>query len=143
MKAQSKSPYPTSMPVGKEVMISNTPIFVHHIDDQGGWKDNPILHLLFKPRPKSQEEEWECIFGHSYDKCLCHLELREYGQDESIYRSGDHPSSRWGVDGRSYAISKSQRIYKMVSGFKDYSKQGMGIAMSANELGEVGISNPK
>ena len=85
----------------------------------------------------NNKEEWECIFGHLYDTCLCHLELREYGQDESIYRSGDHPTSRWGIDGRSYAISKSQGISKMVSGFKDYSKRGMGIAMSANELGEV------
>ena len=54
-----------------------------------------------------------------------------------IYRSGDHLSSRWGVDGWSYVISKSQGISKMVSGFKDCNKQGMRIAMSSNELTQV------
>ena len=137
MEVRSKSPVPTVMPVGEEVMIDNTPTYVHHMDDQAGWEDNPVLHPLFTPVPKPRQEEWKCRFGHSYDNCLCHLEVREYGQDESIYRSGDHPNSRWGVDGRSYAISKSQGISKMVSGFKDYSKRGMGIAMSAIELEEV------
>ena len=44
---------------------------------------------------------------------------------------------RWGIDGRSYTISKSQGISKMVLGFKDYSKRGMGLVMSENELAEV------
>ena len=77
--------------------------------------------------------------GHSQDTCLCHCELREYGQDESIYRSGDHPASIWAVDGRSYPISKSQGISIMVSTFKDYSKRGMGLIMSANELTQVNL----
>ena len=68
---------------------------------------------------------------------ICHLEAREHGQDESIYRSGDHPISGWGIDGQSYPISKSQGISKMVSGFKYYSKRGMGLAMSAEELIKV------
>ena len=69
--------------------------------------------------------------------CLCHLEAQEHGQDESIYRSSDHLSLRWGIDGRSYLIIKSQGISKMVSGFKDYSKRGMGLAMSSEELIKV------
>ena len=77
--------------------------------------------------------------GHSLDTCLCHCELREHGQDESIYRSGDHPASRWAVDGSSYPISKSQVISKMVSAFKYYSKRGIGLIMSANELTQVNL----
>ena len=136
---RSKSPYPAAIPLGEKVMIDNIPKYAHHMDDQGGREDNPVLHPLFEPQPKPQEEEWKCAVGHCYAKCLCHLEVREYGQDESIYRSGDHPSSRWGVYGRSYAISKSQGISKMVSGLKDYSKRGMVIAMSTNELTQVNL----
>ena len=39
--------------------------------------------------------------------------------------------------GRSYPISKSQGISKIVLGFKDYSKRGMGLEMSAEELIKV------
>ena len=119
------------MPVGEEVVVENLSKYVHHMDDQGGWGKNNVLHPLFQPGPKPQEEDWMCEFDHSYLLCLCHLEAQEQGQDESIYRSGDHPRSRWGIDGQFYPISKSQGIPKMVSGFKDYSKRGMGLAMSA------------
>ena len=37
LKARSKSPYPTAMPVGEEVMIDDTPTYVHHMDDQVSW----------------------------------------------------------------------------------------------------------
>ena len=127
------------MPVGEEVMINDTPTNVHHMDDQGSWENDPILHPQFIPGPKPKEGERPCLFGHSHDTCLCHCELREHGQDESIYCSGDHPASRWAVDGRSYPISKSQSISKMVSAFKDYSKRGMGLIMSANELTQVNL----
>ena len=49
LKAQSKSPYPTSMPVGEEVMIDDTPTCGHHMDDQGSWENDPILHPQFIP----------------------------------------------------------------------------------------------
>ena len=139
MKAQSKSPYPTSIPVGEEVIIDDIPTYVHHMDDHGSWENDPILHPQFIPGPKPKEGEWACIFGHSQDTCLYHCELREHGQDESIYRSGDHLASRWAVDGRSYPISKSQGISIMVSAFKDNSKWGMGLIMSANELTRVNL----
>ena len=90
------------------------------MDDQGEWGSHPVLHPLFAPEHKASEDKWNCSFGHTYVQCNCHFELREYGQDESIYQSGNHPSMRWGIDGRSYPISKSQGISKMVSAFKDY-----------------------
>ena len=43
------------------------------------------------------------------------------------------------VDGRSYPIIKSQGISKMFSAFKDYSKLGMVLIMSANELTRVNL----
>ena len=55
LKARSKSSYLTSMPVGEEVMINDTPTYVHHIDDQGSWKNDPILHPQFIPVPKPKE----------------------------------------------------------------------------------------
>ena len=64
------------------------------------------------------------MFKHEYNTCKCHLELNEYGQDEYVYHSGDNPSSRWAVDGRSYAISKSKGVSRMVSAFKDYTQRG-------------------
>ena len=96
-----------------------------------------ILHSEFEPGRKPSKEHWHCDFGHDYESCRCHLELREYGQDESVYRSGDHPSTRWGVDGRSYSISKGQGVSQMVSAFKDYSMRGLGLAMSAAELAQI------
>ena len=80
LECKRKSPLPTAMPLVKEVMIDNIPKYVHHIDDQGGWKNYPVLHPLFKPEPKPQEKEWKCGIGHSYDKCLCHLELWEHSK---------------------------------------------------------------
>ena len=91
------------------------------------------LHSLFKPGIKSTVDNWKCEFKHTYSQCKCHLELREYGQDEIIYHSGDNPASRWGIDGRSYAISKSKGILKMVSAFKDYSKRGMCLRIGKQE----------
>ena len=104
------------------------------MDDQDCWGDSPSFHPVFLPGLKPLEVNWKCKERHLYVNCKCHLELREYGQDESIYRSGDHPSSRWGIDGRSYPISKSQGISKMVSAFKDYSKQGLRLKLSSDEL---------
>ena len=60
--------------------------------------------------------------------------MREYGQDESIYHSGNNPFSRWAVSGRSYAINKSKGVTRMVSAFKDYSSRGMCLKMSEAEL---------
>ena len=134
---RSKSSFPDVMPDGEELIVNEVTVFVHHMDDQDRWGDHPVLHPLFEPGDKPPKEEWSCDFGHDYEKCLCHLELREYGQDESVYRSGDHPSMRWGIDGRSYAINKSQGQSEMASAFKDYSKRGLGLAMSTQELVQV------
>ena len=60
--------------------------------------------------------------------------MREYEQDESIYHSGENPSSRWDVSGRPYAINKSISVTRMVSTFKDYSSRGMCLKMSEAEL---------
>ena len=69
-------------------------------------------------------KKWACKFKHEYNSCKCHLELREYGQNESVYHSEDNPSSRWNVDGRFYSISRSKGVSRMVSAFKDYTQQG-------------------
>ena len=122
LEFQQKSPFPVVMPVSEEMNIDGIIKYIHHMDNHGGWEADPLFHPYFKPGVKPLEEDWDCSFRHDYTKCLCHLELQEYGQDESIYRSSDHPSMRWGIDGWSYAISKSQGISKMVSGFKGYSK---------------------
>ena len=66
------------------MVIDNVTKYVHHMDDKGGWENNPVLHPLFQPVPKPQEEDWICAFDHSYLLCLFHLEAREQGQDESI-----------------------------------------------------------
>ena len=52
LKARSKSPYPTSTPIGEEGMIDDTPTYVHHMDDQGSWENDPILHPQFIPGTK-------------------------------------------------------------------------------------------
>ena len=131
------SPVKEVMPMGEEVTIDGRKCFVHHIDDQEGWRKDAVLHPLFTPGEKPLPEDWTCNFNHSYENCMCHCKLREYGQDESTYHSGDNPTSRWGIDGRSYAISKSKGISKMISAFKDYSKRGMCLTMSEEELKEV------
>ena len=56
MKDRSKPPYPTSMPVGEEVMIDDTPTYVHHMDDQGSWENDPILHPQFIPDQNPKKE---------------------------------------------------------------------------------------
>ena len=105
LDVREKSPFPISISVDEEVVVDNVSKYVHYMDDQGGWENNTVLHPLFQPGTKPQEEDWMCEFDHSYLLCLCHLEAREHGQDESIYRSGDQPSSRWGIDGQSYPIT--------------------------------------
>ena len=55
LEVQDKSPFPIVMSVGKEVVVDNVSKYVHHMDDQGGWKNNPVLHPLFQPGPKPQE----------------------------------------------------------------------------------------
>ena len=50
------------------------------------------MHPLFDLVGEPIKEEWQCEFGHLYEKCTSHCELREYVHDESIYPSGDHPS---------------------------------------------------
>ena len=134
---RQQSPVPDAMPLGEEVAVDGNKFFVHHMDDQEGWEENPVLHPLFEPGPKPAKEDWHCDFGHDYETCLCHLEATEYGQDESVYRSGDHPSRRWGLDGRSYPVGKGMGISEMVSAFKDYLKRGLGLAMSSDELAQV------
>ena len=41
------------------------------------------------------------------------------------------------LDGRSYAISKSKGVSRMVSACKDYSKRGMCLKMTSEEIEEV------
>ena len=134
MKRREWSPFKVVMPVGEKCCVDGKTVYVHHVDDQGGWEHQATLHPKFIPGPKPKKYKWECEWKHSYENCKCHLELREYGQDESIYYSGDNPSSRWAISGRSYAISKSRGVARMVSAFKDYSSRGMCLRMSAPEL---------
>ena len=72
-----------------------------------------ITSIIYSGK-KALLENWKCVFNHEYDKCKCHLELREYGQDESIYYSSETPKSRWGINNRSYSISKSKGVSRMV-----------------------------
>ena len=106
------SPFKDVMAEGEKCEVEGVTVYVHHMDDQEGWNKEAVLHPLFKVGVKSHVDDWRCEFKHEYDTCKCHLQLREYGQDESVYHSGDNPSSRWAVDGRSYAITKSKRNLK-------------------------------
>ena len=45
------------MPVGEEVMIDDTPTYVHHTDDQDSWENDPILHPQFIPGQTPKEGE--------------------------------------------------------------------------------------
>ena len=137
VERRQQSSVPDTMPLGEEVIVVGKQLFVRHTDDQEGWEASPVLHPKFEPGKKPTKEDWHCDFGHDYEGCRCHLEAREYGQDESVYRSGDHPSMRWGVDGRSYSISKGQGVSQMASAFKDYSKHWLGLAISVDELAQV------
>ena len=130
-------PFKDVMAEGEKCEVEGVTVYVHHMDDQEGWKKEAVLHPLFKVGVKSHVDDWRCEFKHEYDTCKCHLELREYGQDESVYHSGDNPSSRWAVDGRSYAINKSRGISRMVSAFKDYTLRGLGLIMTIAELATV------
>ena len=112
------------MPMGESVIIDDLNYYIHHINDQEGWEKNPQFHPKFPPGIKPNEEKRVCKFKHEYNSCKCHLELREYGQNESVYHSEDNPSSRWNVDGRFYSISRSKGVSRMVSAFKDYTQQG-------------------
>ena len=90
--------------------------------------------IQISPGIKPNEEKWVYKFKDEYNTCKRHLELSEYGQDESVYHSGDNPSSRWDVDERSYAISKSKGVSRMVSAFKDYTQRGKYTYMFINLL---------
>ena len=90
------SPLKDVMPLGERIELDGKVIFAHHIDDQEGWNRDAQLHPLFKAGEKPNVQDWKCDFKHTYENCKCYLELREYGQDESIYHSGDNPESRWG-----------------------------------------------
>lgn len=75
-----------------------------------------------------------------YEQYKFHQEVREYGQDESIYHSGDFPASRWGIDGHLYTISRNKGVSRMLSAFKYYSKDGMCLKMTEDELDCVNFS---
>ena len=91
-------------------------------------------------RNKPPKEYWSCAFGHKYSQCRCHPKLTEHGQDESAYRSGNRPSIRRGIDGRSYPVSKSQGISEMVLFFEDYVKRVTRLLMTAYTIFQVNAS---
>ena len=97
LKTRDWSPLKDIMPISEKVNVDSKVLYVHHIDDQEGWYKDAQLHPLFKPGKKPSIQDWRCEFKHAFEVCKCHLELREYGQDESVYNSGDNPSSRWEV----------------------------------------------
>ena len=113
------------MAIGERCEVDGKIVYAHHIDDQGGWQNYAVLHPNFVPGPKPPEDEWKREWKHDYARCKCHLELREYGQDESTYNSGDNTSSRWAVSGRSYAINKSKGVARMVSAIKKVCRRRM------------------
>ena len=93
LKKREISPCSNIMPVREKIIINNEEIYVHHIDDQDGQENDTTLHPLFIPGNKPSFENWKYDYNHEYDKCKCHLELRKYGQDESIYYSSETSSS--------------------------------------------------
>ena len=126
------------LPIGELVSIEGEEFTVHHMDDKDGWEEQPSLHPSFTPCMKPVLGEWGCDI-HSYEECKCHLELREYGQDESIFRTGETSSRRWALDGRSYAIKKGMGTSRMASVFKDYSEHGVGLNFSIEELESINV----
>ena len=62
--------FPEAIPVGKVVVIDDIPKYVHHMDDQGGWEDTPVMHSLFDLVGKLIKEKWQYEFGHLYESAL-------------------------------------------------------------------------
>ena len=112
-------------------------MYSYHIDDQEGWKNNVELHLKCAPGDNSVEEDRKCEWNHKYEVCKYHLAVREYGQDESVYYSDNHPSSRSLVSGQSHAMSKSKGLSRMISAFKDYSSCGMWLRMNHDDRTDI------
>ena len=95
MPLRAKSLYPTAMEVEEPVVVNSESILVQIMDDNETKGRDPVLDPSFTPgiKPALSELSYK---EHKYNVCKCHLNLREYGQDESIYRPGDHPTSQWG-----------------------------------------------
>ena len=72
--------------------------------------------------------------GYTYINCKCHLQLREYELDESVYHSCNHPSSRWKVNGRSHPINESRGVLRHISTFKDCRMREMCLKMTPEEI---------
>ena len=117
------------LPIGELFSIEEEECTVHHMDDKDGWEKHSSLHPSFTHGMKPVLGEWACDI-HNYEECKCHLELREYGQDESIFRTRETSSRRWALDDRLYAIKKGMGTSHMASVFKDYSEHGVGLNFS-------------
>ena len=126
------------LPIGELVSIEGEEFTVRHMDDKDGWEKQSSLHPSFTPGMKPVLGEWACDI-HNYEECKCHLELREYGQDESIFCTGETSSCRWALNGRSYAIKKGMGMSRMASVFKDYSEHGVGLNFSKEELESINV----
>ena len=64
-------------------MVDSLNYYIYHIDDEGSWVKYPQLHPNFTSSCKSDEEAQISDFKCQYYSCKYHLELKEYGQDES------------------------------------------------------------
>ena len=60
--------------------------YIHHIDDNDRWINQGVLHPEFEKvvGKKPNEDAWTCDHNHEYTSCKCHLELVEFGEDESV-----------------------------------------------------------
>ena len=136
--ARDLSPFKECLPLGEERTLEGVTYWVYHMDHKDGWELNPVLHPDFDGAgtDKPPAVDWYCHI-HEYNVCKCHLELREYGQDESIFKSGETAARRWGLDGRSYAQKKGMGTSRMASVFKDYAQHGVGLQMTEDELEKV------
>ena len=134
MAVQQLSSTPKILPIGDEhTQADGDIVWIHHMDDEPSWLRDPVLHPCSLPTAKPSQSEWTCPF-HDYEVCRCHLELREYGQDKSIFRSGETSSRRWAVNGRAPILKKSTGYSRMASVFKDYSNLGVGLEMTEEQL---------
>ena len=48
LEIRGKTLLPEAIPVDKELVIDNVSKHVHHMDDQEGSEDRPVMHPLFK-----------------------------------------------------------------------------------------------
>ena len=112
---------------------------MHHIDDNPAWQDHGELHPLHLPTAKPVRSEWACPHGcHEYDVCRCHLEQAHMGGDESAFDTNAQPHRRWGIDDRSYKISKSRGGTVMAAVHKETSTgRGFALKCTAEELALV------